>query len=68
MRYHLGKIHPRATIFIEGKRRLYNQVKTIDSLWLMKETNNITVGIDVILNKSAIIHNFIRGFINMIHG
>ena len=41
--------------------------KNLDSLWLMKDKNNITAGIEVKLKKLASLYHCIRVFINMRH-
>ena len=42
--------------------------KMSDLLWLMKETKNITAGIDVKLNKSASLYLYIIRFIKLQQG
>ena len=42
--------------------------KFFDSLWLIRETNNITTGIDVKINKSASLYHAIRSLMNMKQG
>ena len=61
-------MHNKDTIGIEGKRKIYNQAKKKDSLWLTKEKNKITAGIYVKLNKSFSLYHCIRGFINTTQG
>ena len=66
--YHLGKIHPKATIVIGGERRLFNQVKKFDSLWLMKKKNNTPAVLYIKINKSDSVYHCMTGFINMQQG
>ena len=39
-----------------------------NSLWLMRETNNITAGIDININKSSRLYHTIQYFINIKQG
>ena len=53
---------------LKGNEDYPTKSKILDSLWLIRETKIITSGIDVMLNKSAILYHCIRGFIDLIQG
>ena len=51
-----------------GKKYHPTKSKTLDSLWIMQETKNITTGLEVKLNRSASLYYAIRGSINTKQG
>ena len=52
---------------MKGNKNYPTKLKK-DYLWLMKDKKNITVGLYVKLNKSDILDQRIRGFINTRQG
>ena len=48
---------------LKGNEDYNTKPKKSDLLWLMKEANKITAGIEVKLNNSATLHHTIRGFV-----
>ena len=63
-----GKCTPGLQLEFKGNKDYLTKSNIFDSLWLTKETNKITAGIDVKLNDSASLYNCIQGYINMRQG
>ena len=59
--------NPGLKSIMKGNKNYPTKLKK-DYLWLMKDKKNITVGLYVKLNKSDILDQRIRGFINTRQG